>query len=52
MPKRLGKFELPNRLVKVEDTATDTYATFQAEPFEWGVISRIACNGTYEFELI
>ena len=36
MPKRLGKFELPNRLVKVEDTATDTYATFQAEPFEAG----------------
>ncbi len=36
MPKRLGKFELPNRLVKVEDTATDTFATFQAEPFETG----------------
>ncbi len=36
MPKRLGKFELPNRLVKIEDTATDTYASFQAEPFETG----------------
>lgn len=36
MPKRLGKFELPNRLVKVEETATDTFATFQAEPFESG----------------
>ncbi len=36
MPKRLGKFELPNRLVKVEDTATETFATFQAEPFETG----------------
>lgn len=36
MPKRLGKFELPNRLVKVEETATDTFATFQAEPFETG----------------
>jgi len=36
MPKRLGKFELPNRLVKVEETATDTFAVFQAEPFETG----------------
>ena len=36
MPKRLGKFELPNRLSKVEETATDTYATFTAEPFESG----------------
>jgi len=36
MPKRLGKFELPNRLVKVEETATDTFAIFQAEPFETG----------------
>ncbi len=36
MPKRLGKFELPNRLVKIDETATDTYATFQAEPFETG----------------
>lgn len=36
MPKRLGKFELPNRLVKVEETASDTFATFHAEPFEAG----------------
>jgi DNA-directed RNA polymerase subunit alpha len=36
MPKRLGKFELPNRLVKVEETASDTFATFHAEPFETG----------------
>jgi DNA-directed RNA polymerase subunit alpha len=36
MPKRLGKFELPNRLSKVEDSATDTFAIFQAEPFESG----------------
>lgn len=36
MPKRLGKFELPNRLTKVEETASDTFAIFQAEPFETG----------------
>ncbi|MGJ8652651.1 MAG: DNA-directed RNA polymerase subunit alpha [Opitutaceae bacterium] len=36
MPKRLGKFELPNRLSKVEESATDTFAVFQAEPFESG----------------
>ncbi|MGB0272250.1 MAG: DNA-directed RNA polymerase subunit alpha [Opitutales bacterium] len=36
MPKRLGKFELPNRLVKIEETSTDTFATFHAEPFETG----------------
>jgi DNA-directed RNA polymerase subunit alpha len=36
MPKRLGKFELPKRLVKIEDSATDTYAMFVAEPFETG----------------
>ena len=36
MPKRLGKFELPSRLVKEEDTATDNYAKFVAEPFETG----------------
>ena len=36
MPKRLGKFELPKRLLKVEDTTTDTYAKFVAEPFETG----------------
>lgn len=36
MPKRLGKFELPNRLTKVEETTSDTFAVFQAEPFETG----------------
>ena len=25
MPKRLGKFELPNKLTKVEEGATPTY---------------------------
>ena len=36
MAKRLGKFELPNRLIKEEETATDIYAKFVAEPFESG----------------
>ncbi len=36
MPKRIGKFELPNRLVKVEEGSSATYATFHAEPFEAG----------------
>ena len=36
MPKRLGKFELPNRLIKIEESATETFATFHAEPFETG----------------
>lgn len=36
MAKRLGKFELPKRLTKNEETATDTYAMFVAEPFETG----------------
>ena len=36
MPKRLGKFELPNRLVKVEESATNTFTIFHAEPFETG----------------
>ncbi len=36
MPTRLGKFQLPNRLVKDEATATPTYAKFTAEPFESG----------------
>lgn len=35
-PKRLGRFELPKRLVKEEATATDSYAKFVAEPFETG----------------
>jgi len=36
MPVRLGRFELPKRLVKDETTATETYAKFIAEPFETG----------------
>ncbi|MCF3650742.1 DNA-directed RNA polymerase subunit alpha [Synoicihabitans lomoniglobus] len=36
MPKRLGKFELPNKLTKVEEGSTDTYGKFIAEPFEAG----------------
>lgn len=36
MPKRLGKFELPNKLTKIEEGSTDTYAKFVAEPFEAG----------------
>ena len=32
----LARFELPNRLVRNEDTASDTYAQFIAEPFERG----------------
>ncbi|MCG8525674.1 MAG: DNA-directed RNA polymerase subunit alpha [Opitutales bacterium] len=36
MAKRLAKFELPKTLTKVEESATDTYACFIAEPFETG----------------
>jgi DNA-directed RNA polymerase subunit alpha len=36
MAIRLGKFQLPNRLTKEEDSASDTYAKFTAEPFETG----------------
>ena len=36
MAKRLGKFEIPKRLAKVENSATNTYAMFIAEPFEIG----------------
>ncbi|MGJ8644563.1 MAG: DNA-directed RNA polymerase subunit alpha [Luteolibacter sp.] len=32
----LARFELPNRLVRNEDTASDTFAQFIAEPFERG----------------
>ena len=35
-PVKLARFELPNRLLRNEDTATDTYAQFTAEPFERG----------------
>ena len=36
MPVRLGRFEMPKRLVKDDTTATETYAKFVAEPFETG----------------
>ena len=36
MPVRLGRFELPKRLVREESSATPTYAKFIAEPFEAG----------------
>ncbi len=36
MPVRLGRFEMPKRLMKDEATATDTYAKYVAEPFEPG----------------
>ncbi|HIL68745.1 MAG TPA: DNA-directed RNA polymerase subunit alpha, partial [Verrucomicrobia bacterium] len=36
MTVRLGRFEMPKRLVKEEETATDNYAKFIAEPFETG----------------
>ena len=36
MAVRLGKFEMPRRLVKEEATATEHYAKFIAEPFEAG----------------
>ena len=36
MPVRLARFEMPSRLVKDDQTATDTYAQFVAEPFDQG----------------
>jgi DNA-directed RNA polymerase subunit alpha len=36
MPVRLGRFEMPKRLLKEDSTATLTYAKFVAEPFETG----------------
>ena len=36
MATRLGKFQLPNRLTKDEDSSTGTYGKFVAEPFEGG----------------
>lgn len=36
MATRLGKFQLPNRLVKDETVSTETYGKFIAEPFETG----------------
>jgi DNA-directed RNA polymerase subunit alpha len=36
MATKLARFEIPNRLVKDENTASPTYAQFVAEPFERG----------------
>jgi DNA-directed RNA polymerase subunit alpha len=36
MPVRLGRFEMPKRLIKEDTSATETYARFIAEPFETG----------------
>ena len=36
MAVKLGRFELPTRVIKDEKTATETYARFVAEPFEAG----------------
>ncbi|MGA1204959.1 MAG: DNA-directed RNA polymerase subunit alpha [Opitutales bacterium] len=36
MAIRLGKFQLPNRLTKEDDSSNETYAKFVAEPFEGG----------------
>jgi DNA-directed RNA polymerase subunit alpha len=36
MPVRYGRFEMPKTLAKDENTATDIYAKFTAEPFEAG----------------
>ncbi|MCX6893192.1 MAG: DNA-directed RNA polymerase subunit alpha, partial [Verrucomicrobia bacterium] len=36
MPVRLGRFEMPKRLIKEDSTATEVYAKFVAEPFETG----------------
>ncbi len=36
MPVRLARFEMPDRLIKDEDTATETYSCFTAEPFDAG----------------
>ncbi len=36
MPTTLARFEMPKHLIKDEDTATETFARFVAEPFEGG----------------
>ena len=36
MPIRLGRFEMPKRVVKDDSVSTDTYGRFIAEPFEAG----------------
>ncbi len=36
MPVRLSRFEMPKRVVKEEETATDYFGRYTAEPFEIG----------------
>jgi DNA-directed RNA polymerase subunit alpha len=36
MATKLGKFELPNRLIKEEESASEKFAKFIADPFETG----------------
>ena len=36
MPKRLGKFELPTKVVPEEASKTEVYAKYTASPFESG----------------
>ena len=36
MPIRLARFEMPDRLIKDEDTSTESYSKFTAEPFDAG----------------
>ncbi|HOX01717.1 MAG TPA: DNA-directed RNA polymerase subunit alpha [Candidatus Paceibacterota bacterium] len=36
MPIRLGRFEMPKRLIREDATASPTYAKYIAEPFETG----------------
>jgi DNA-directed RNA polymerase subunit alpha len=36
MPRRLGRFEMPRRIVKDDADATATFARYSAEPFEAG----------------
>ena len=36
MPIRISRFEMPKRVVMDEETATETYGRFTAEPFEVG----------------
>ncbi len=36
MPIRLGRFEMPKRLIKDEGESVDNYALYHAEPFEQG----------------
>ena len=49
MPTTLARFEMPNRLVKDESTATETYGKFTAEPFEGGYGHTIGKNICYGY---